>query len=372
MLRRSPDCHPGESRDPRPSRSCSRPAYPGLRRDDVFGLRCLARWAALLVALTTLPAHAGGDRPRLAAQHAEAGAEHPSSLADLDRLARARARDGELGDAAALRRRALRIAVATFGCQSPRAAEAMAALAAVQLDRRRFLDAEPLLIAAERTLREQGPDDPLLAAVRAGLARIAVAQGDTGAASAWAARAAEAARRNPDAASAEPLRALGAALAAAKRHDEAERALTEALAEDRRRHGPDDPETARSLAQLANLYLRWDRPGDALPLIQQALAIDRRRLGAGHPFIADALHDLGLVYEGLRRDDDARRAFNAALAVLERGAGRETPRVAYLQLELSRLDRRAGNDGAAEAAFRDARRILGKAEAEERRRERRT
>jgi hypothetical protein len=61
---------------------------------------------------------------------------------------------------------------------------------------------------------------------------------------------------------------------------------------------------------------------------------------------------------------------NAALAILERGAGRETVRVAYTELELGRLHREQGRGDEAEAAFRDARRILNKAEAEERRRER--
>lgn len=308
----------------------------------------------------------------LAAAEAQAGAASPYLLPILDKLAQARLLDGDLDAAAALRRRALGIALGAFGCESASAAEAMTALALLHIDRRRYLDAEPLLIAAERVLGGRVPgDQPTMAAVSAGLARVALARGDTGPATGWAGRAVEIARRNPHVRSAEPLRALGAALAAAERLAEAEQAVNEALEQDRKQHGADGSETARSLSQLANLYLRSGRASDALPVIQEAAAIDQQRLGPTHPFIADDLHDLGLVYEALNRPDQARRAFAAALAVLERGAGRETPRVAYAELELSRLHRRQGDDAAAEAAYRNARRILNKAEAEERRRERR-
>ena len=129
-------------------------------------------------------------------------------------------------------------------------------------------------------------------------------------------------------------------------------------------------DTARSLSQLANLYLRQGRAGDALPLLEEAAAIDQGRLGPTHPVIADDLHDLGLAYAALHREGAARAAFTAAIDVLERGAGKETPRVAYAELELSRLYRQQGNEAAADAAFKDARRILNKAEAEEHKRER--
>jgi len=323
-----------------------------------------------------VPGQAGDDGAArlaraLAAMEADYGKSSPALLPALGELAEARRRGGDLAEAAALRRRGLGIALAAFGGESPRTAQAMAELALVHIDRRRYLDAEPLLVVAARVLAERAPDDPVGAAVFAGLARVAVARGETGGAVAWAARGVEIARRHPRHRSAEPLRALGAALAAGQRFAEAERVLHEALALDRKHHGADGAETARSLSQLANLYLRRDRARDALPLLQQAAAIDQMRLGPAHPFIADDLHDLGLAYAALNRPEQARRAFVAAIAVLERGAGRETPRVAYAELELSRLYRRLGDAAAAEAAFRDARRILNKAEAEERRRERR-
>jgi len=307
----------------------------------------------------------------LAAGEAHDGRTSPYLLPVIEELAQAQLRDGALGEAAALRRRALDIAVAAFGCDSASAAAAMAALALVDIDRRRYLDAEPLLIIAERVLATRVADDqPAMATIFSGLARTALARGDTKPAEAWASRALAIARRNVHGRSAEPLRTLGAVLVAEERFAEAEPVLAEALAQDRKQHGADGADTARSLAQLANFYLHQGKPGDALPLIEKAAAIDRRRLGSTHPFIADDLHDLGLAYDALHRGEEAHGAFIAALGILERGIGRETPRVAYVEIELSRLYRQAGKATAAEAAFHDARRILNKAEAEEHTRER--
>jgi tetratricopeptide (TPR) repeat protein len=308
----------------------------------------------------------------LAATEAKEGATSPYLLPVIEELAQLRLREGKLAEAAELRRRALAIALARFGSDSPSAAEAMVALAVVDIDRRRYLDAEPLLIAARIILGERvAPDHPAMAAALAGLARIALAQGDIAEARNLAERAVDMARRNPHGRSTEPLRALGAALAAEERFAEARQMLNEALAQDREHHGPEGRDTARSLAQLGNAELRAHHFADALPLVQQATAIDQARLGPAHPFIADDLFDLGLVYDGLKRASDARKAFTAAIGVLEAGAGRETPRVAYAELELARLDRQEGKEAEAEADARDAKRILHKAEAEEHRRERR-
>src|SRR5258708_10481649 len=79
----------------------------------------------------------------LAAEEAQDGRTSPYLLPVIEELAQVHLRDGALGEAAALRRRALDIAVAAFGCDSPSAAQAMAALAWIDIDRRRYLDREP-------------------------------------------------------------------------------------------------------------------------------------------------------------------------------------------------------------------------------------
>jgi tetratricopeptide (TPR) repeat protein len=346
----------------------------GIARPTAAGVIGVCLVVGMLVAPSGGEADAGAAARlsrALAAEEAQEGGTSPYLLPLIEELAQVHRRDGALGEAAALRRRALDIATAAFGSDSASAAEAMAALALIDIDRRRYLDAEPLLIVAERVLTARvAADQPAMATIFAGRARIALARGETGSAEAWASRALAIAKQNPHGRSAEPLRTLGAVLAAEERFAEAEQVLAEAVAQDRRQHGPGGEDTARSLAQLADLYLRQGKAGDALPLFEEAAAIDQERLGPTHPFIADDLYDLGLAYDALRRGDEARKAFNAALDILERGAGRETPRVAYAEIQLSRLYRQAGKDLAADATFRDARRILNKEEAEEHNRER--
>ena len=328
-------------------------------------------WLMMLAAaLTAVHADAGiAGQPTSAAPVAE-DTDGLASPPMLEAAAQDQLRAGDFEQATALRRRALRLTLAAPDDELPARTQAIAALARAYIDRYRWLDAEPLLIVAAEMLPE-AQQAGLGAAIFAGLARVALARGDAAAALAWAMRAVECGNSDPQQTSAEPLRALGAALAVLERFDEAQRALDKALALDRRRHGPEAAETARSLSQLGNLYLRWDRPEDALPPLQEAAAIDQMRLGPAHPFIADDLHDLGLAYEALSRPERARRLFLAALALLERGSERDTPRVAYSELALSRVERQLGHPAAADAARRDARRILDKAEAEERRRERR-
>src|SRR5947209_5502142 len=142
----------------------------------------------------------------LAAEDAEDGRTSPYLLPLIEELAQAQRRDGALAEAAALRRRGLDIAVAAFGCDSPSAAAAMAALAMLDIDRGRYLDAEPLLIAAERVLAARvDRDHPATATVYAGLARIGLSRGETRAAEGWARQAVEIARHNVHGRSAEPL-----------------------------------------------------------------------------------------------------------------------------------------------------------------------
>src|SRR5438128_6196703 len=113
----------------------------------------------LLVVAAVAPSHAGANESAvarlsraLAAEEADGGRTSPYLLPVIEELAQAQLRAGALEEAAALRRRALDIAIGAFGCDSASAAEAMAALAVLDIDRRRYLDGEPLLIVAERLL----------------------------------------------------------------------------------------------------------------------------------------------------------------------------------------------------------------------------
>lgn len=324
--------------------------------------------AAIALFLTGIPAAglAGGNsRTRDAAE--------PARMPRLAASARRSLRAGDFAAALAARRRLLGLAIRDFGAASRRAAAAMAGLAALYVEMQRYLDAEPLLIAARNDLLARaGPHDPALAPVLCGLARVARARGDPATARK---RAEEALALAAPEGGGKPregtaLRALGGALAAQRRFGEGARVLRRALALDRAqdRGGAG---RARDLAELGALYVRQQRFAAALPLIERAAFLDQARLGPAHPAIADDYHELGLAYLGLKRPADAVAALRFAIRVLARGAGNGTARLAYAELTLARALHEEGHAGRAKALFAAAQKILGKAEKEERRRERR-
>lgn len=301
----------------------------------------------------------------LAAAEQRLGPSDPKLLAILASLARLRFEDADIAGATALRRRSLKIAIAAYGSQSAPAAEAMAALARLYIALRRYLDAEPLAIAAGNALSARlGAVDPAMAPVLADRARIALARGDKSDARKWA----EAAIAIDDKSEAGPrsdrLRVLGAVLMSEGRFADSERVLRQALALDRA--DGDRLATARSLAQLGKADLRQKRYAEALPPIEEATAIDQHRLGASHPLIAEDFHDLGSIYLATGRAADAALAFNTAIGLLNRGALRDTPILAYIELDLARAEHALGHDDKAQSLFGAAHRILNVAEDQER------
>ncbi len=349
----------------------------GLRR--VFNASRLLPAAGSALWLLTLPAGAGSPAREpagavlarsLTAAEQRLGPTDPNLLPILASLAQLRFEDADIGEATALRRRSLEIALAAYGAVSVPAAEAMAALAHLDIQRRRYLDAEPLAIAAGNVLAARlGAEDPSLAPVLADRARIALAQGDRDDARKWAEQAVTVDDKNYGAPGSERLRVLGAVLTAEERFDDGERVLRRALALDR---ASGDPlAAARSLAQLGKAYLRQKRFAEALPLIEQATSIDQDRLGATHPLIAEDFDDLGSIYVATGRAADAAEAFGTAIDLLNRGVGRGTPILAYIELDLAHAEQALGHRDKAQSLFDDARRILNAAEDQEHARQRR-
>lgn len=338
------------------------------------------RW--LLIGLCLVAIFGAADRGRAAdsvliaglnraifAEESRAGNTSPHLLPLLDQLAGAQFDDGALAEAAESRHRALKIALAAYGHSSPNVANAMIALAEIDIMRLRYFDAEPLLTVAIADIGERlGTKNPALAAPLAALARIAVARGEFDRAEHLAGRAHAVAAHDPGQ-SAEALRALGAAYAGEKRFPEGEAVLRQAIALDLQVYGETGLETARSLAQLANLLLRAKRFDEALLPAEQALAIDQVRLGSTHPLIADDFCDLGLIYAGLKRYEDASRSLAYAMGLLIKAGARDSSRFAYAELDLAGMLRTLGYDKAADVSFADAKRILDKTEEEDRQRE---
>jgi tetratricopeptide (TPR) repeat protein len=115
------------------------------------------------------------------------------------------------------------------------------------------------------------------------------------------------------------LNALGELHRRQGRIDDAERLLTRALEVKEAGLGPDHPDVATSLTNLALLYAGAGRVGDALPLLERALTIQDRSLGARGPGLMRTVGALAEVYRALGREENA-ATFDVRLKVLREAA----------------------------------------------------
>ncbi len=90
--------------------------------------------------------------------------------------------------------------------------------------------------------------------------------------------------------------------------------------------GPEDLLTAQCLYKLANLYRRQGRYPQAELLYQNALAIREKQLGPEHPDIAEVLHDFATCREAQDHAQEALSLYRHALAVREQKLGINHPK----------------------------------------------
>ncbi len=119
--------------------------------------------------------------------------------------------------------------------------------------------------------------------------------------------------------------------------------------------GPDHPELALTLNNLAELYRTQTRFDEALPLYNRALEIDRRSLGEGHISVALGLNNLALLHYDRGAYVEALAILQRALVIEEQALGPEHPdlintieneavvlRVLRRHEEAAQLEERAG------------------------------
>jgi len=126
------------------------------------------------------------------------------------------------------------------------------------------------------------------------------------------------------------------------------RALAERAVAIRERHlGPDHPEVASSLNNLAAvLYLAGDYTA-ARPNWERALALFEKALGPDHHRVAAILNNLASLLRGMGEFAEARQALERALAIREKILGPEHPLVAQALNNLAGVLRSQGDyDGA--------------------------
>jgi CHAT domain-containing protein len=105
------------------------------------------------------------------------------------------------------------------------------------------------------------------------------------------------------------------------RYTDAEPLHKRALAIHEKALGPDHPNVAASLNNLAALYDGQGRYADAEPLLKRALAIREQTLGADHPDVAVSLNNLGKLYADQGHYAEAEPLLKRALAIKEKALG---------------------------------------------------
>jgi len=89
--------------------------------------------------------------------------------------------------------------------------------------------------------------------------------------------------------------------------------------------GPDHPQTAASLNNLAGLLKDQGSYDAARPLYERALAISERVLGPDHPDTATSLNNLAALFRAQGNYEAARPLYDRALDISERVLGPEHP-----------------------------------------------
>ena len=154
---------------------------------------------------------------------------------------------------------------------------------------------------------------------------------------------------------------LGTTYGALGLYPEAESQLRAVLATRRRTLGPEHPDLAESLNNLASLLQdRGDLAG-AEPLHREALAIWRKALGDGHPRVATSLNNLAGLLKS--RDDlaGAEPLYRESLSIWRKAVGDEHPDVAASLNNLASLLTARGDLAGAEPLYREALAIWRKA-----------
>ncbi len=111
-------------------------------------------------------------------------------------------------------------------------------------------------------------------------------------------------------------------------YSDAELLMRRALAIDEASYGPDHPEVATDLNNLALLLQATNRLAEAEPLMRQVVEIFAISYGNDHPNVAIGLNNLAQLLQATNRLAEAEQLFRRALAIDEASHGPDHPEVA--------------------------------------------
>ena len=152
----------------------------------------------------------------------------------------------------------------------------------------------------------------------------------------------------------------GLSLHAAGKYTEAEPLYRRALAINEKQLGPEHPDVAISLNNLAGLFHAQGKYAEAEPLYRRALAINEKQLGPEHPSIATSLNNLAELLRAQGKHAETESLLRRALEIREKQLGAEHPFVASSLNNLAELLRAQGEYTEAEPLFRRALMIVEK------------
>jgi tetratricopeptide (TPR) repeat protein len=153
---------------------------------------------------------------------------------------------------------------------------------------------------------------------------------------------------------AQSLNNLAGLYATQGRYIKAEPLYQRALAIREKALGPEDRDVAWSLNDLGVLYYSQDQYGKAEPLLQRALAIWETALGPDHRDVATCLSNLAGLYAIQGQYTKAEPLYQRALAIREKALAPEDPDVAWSLNGLAGLHRVQGQYAKAEALYKGA------------------
>jgi CHAT domain-containing protein/Tfp pilus assembly protein PilF len=271
-------------------------------------------------------------RQALAATEQRVGPDHPKTADLLLRLGNVYYEQAAYPSAEGIFNRALEIYEQKLGPEHPSVANALVNLGRSYLAEGRDDLVVNILGRAHRirqkALGDEHPDTLSVAVTFA----AALLSSDKGAAFAIivllqpTCRAIERLSGTNDAQTAACLNNLGLALLLQKRNDLAEPVLRKAAAISENLFGPEHPDTARALMNLAGAYEPDYRK--AQPLMERAVGIYERALGDQHPKTAEALNNLGWMQISGRDWRSAYLTFVRATGIYVERTGMDSAAVA--------------------------------------------
>ena len=116
--------------------------------------------------------------------------------------------------------------------------------------------------------------------------------------------------------------------------------------------GPDHPDVALSLSNLAVLYNHMGDYAKAEPLNKRSLAIYEKALGPDHPDVALSLSNLAAVYDYMGAYTKAEPLYKRSLAIYEKALGPGHPDVAASLNNLAQLYDHMGDYAKAEPLYK--------------------